>query len=108
MIINLTPHTVNVLQSDGSIKAYPSEGVARAKQSFVDVGEYDGCVISRTEYGEPENLPEYKEGVLLIVSTPTIKAARDSGRRIDDLVIPADTVRDDKGLVAYAKRLTFV
>ena len=63
-IRNLTPHTVNVIAEDGTIKAtFPSEGSARADQIETRVGELDGIELVSMKFGATENLPAPAEGV---------------------------------------------
>lgn len=50
-------------------------------------------------YGEPVGLPDWQEGVALIVSALTANAAAASGRRTDDLHIVQGLVRDEAGAV---------
>lgn len=84
MIINLTPHIINVRLADGSELAFePTAPAARVATTSEVVGEVDGIPIRRTSYGQVENLPEEKEGTVYIVSLVVLQA---SGRR--DLVAP--------------------
>lgn len=86
--INLTPHAVRL---NSGTEFPPSGTVARVAASFSSFDE-DG--VARVVYGEPQGLPDPKEGVLYIVSAMVLSAM--AGRR-DDLVAPAtghpDTVR---------------
>ena len=89
MFRNFTPHAI-VLNCSTS---FPSEGVARVKQSF---GEFDKGGVCSQNFGEVEGLPDPVAGTLLIVSALVLQAG---GR--EDLVAPAtghpDTVRNEKG-----------
>lgn len=108
-IRNLTPHTVNVIAEDGTIKAtFPSEGSARADQIETRVGELDGIELVSMKFGATENLPAPAEGVYYIVSVITANAAKEEGRSTDDIVITADPVRDDSGRIIGCKRFAIV
>lgn len=109
MIINLTPHTVHVYDKNGNLlKTYESKGVARAKQTAEIVGNLDGIELVTMKFGEPENLPEYSEGTYYIVSIITANAAKAIGRRVDDLLITADPLRDADGRIIGCSRFALV
>ena len=108
-IINLTPHTVSIVDEDGTVKAtFPSEGSARADQIETRVGELDGIELVSMKFGATENLPAPAEGVYYIVSVITANAAKEEGRSTDDIVITADPVRDDSGRIIGCKRFALV
>ncbi len=56
-----------------------------------------------TSFGETIDLPEYQDGVYLVVSIITANAAKANGRRVDDLLITTDTVRDETGRIVGCK-----
>lgn len=116
-IINLTPHNVRlifencvefvpgkgfkILYSKYSYAEFPSYGIARAVSEQVSAGfieeSFGQLQLFRVKYGEPEGLPAYKPGTYYIVSTLTANAAKESGRKTEDLLIPNGMVRDDDG-----------
>ena len=101
---NLTPHEVNVVDDCGNaVATFPSEGVARAAQNDVVVGALEvegGSVpVVKTEFGDPQDLPEPEEGVQLIVSFITVSAAKAAGRTTADLLTTSQPVRDDQGRI---------
>lgn len=108
-IVNLTPHDVRLLDTDGKqIAVYPSAGIARATSSreVVDTLDIDGVPVKvhATTFGQVEGLPEQQNsGVYYIVSAITARAA--IGR--NDLLLTDDTVRDAEGRIigcrAFAK-----
>lgn len=109
MIHNLTPHTVNIVAEDGSIKAaFPSEGIARASQTAEHVGELNGIELVSMRFGATEDLPAPEDGTYYIVSVITANAAKAEGRTTSDLVITADPVRDDSGRIIGCKRFALV
>jgi len=98
-IFNLTPHTVNFYE-DGKLAAeFVSSGIARAAQSTEELGELESFRLVRNTYGEPVSLPEFSEGTYYIVSALTVAAAKANGRRVDDLLLTADAVRDEAGRI---------
>lgn len=130
-IINLTPHAVNIIAKDGSVKAtYPSEGVARATQHAEVIGELNGVELVSMKFGETVDLPAPAktcdigwpcsqphlscegcpdaEKVYYIVSIITANAAKANGRSTDDLIITADPVRNDEGQIIGCERFALV
>ena len=106
MFVNLTPHAINIVdEANQVIRTFVSEGVARAAQRTELVGEIDGVRITKSAVGEPVDLPEYRDGVFLIVSLATVNAARAFGRRVDDLLITNEAVRDDQGRIIGCRSL---
>lgn len=102
-IRNLTPHCVTIVNPAAEptevLRTFPSEGVARATQQNLQVGEVDGIPVMTTSFGETVDLPDYEEGVYLIVSVITANAARANGRTTADLLLTTDTVRDADGRI---------
>lgn len=108
-IVNLTPHTVNIVAEDGTITAsFPSEGIARASQKAEHVGELDGIELVQMAFGATENLPAPAEDTYYVVSVITANAAKAEGRTTDDLVITADSVRDEGGRIIGCRRFALV
>lgn len=95
MIINLTPHVINIMDNDNNIirTITPSGIVARVSTKPVLVGQVDGLNIYRTEYGQLENLPDAEEGLYYIVSALCKQRCKDR----DDVFIINDAVRDAEG-----------
>lgn len=83
-VINLTPHAINV-EANGVKKTYPAcKTPARVSFKSLVVGEVDGFLLSKTEYGETVGLPEPAPNTYYIVSM-VVKAAN-SDR--SDLICP--------------------
>lgn len=104
MLINLTPHAITLVNEDGTVRevVQPSGALARvaAHDEVVDsIG--GGFPVVSTVYGEVEGLPEPSDDVIYIVSA--LVAQRVHGRR--DVLVPARTVRDDKGRIIGCKAL---
>jgi hypothetical protein len=68
-MLNLTPHDVTVLSSDGSSVVFPASGmVARVSMTTHPIGTVDGAPIVKAQFGEAI-LPDVGEEKRLIVST---------------------------------------
>lgn len=112
--INLCPHMINVFALDGETRlcsVEPSGVVARAKMTISEL-EHVYCVKNcgdaivpdvEIKYGEPENLPDPKDGVILIVSAATANAAKSHGRTINDLKVPGQGIRNPHGVIVGCK-----
>jgi hypothetical protein len=119
-IINLTPHELNVCDSEGKIilsipppKDVPIPRV-QVRSEIVGEVEVDGVKIPirRVVYGDTENLPPPEEGTIYVVSTFVTLALREKGVERRDLLSP-DTnvdsaVRDSSGRVLGVKYLQTV
>lgn len=99
--VNLTPHAVNVCSADGNVLlTIPASGiVARCVARTVRIGEVvvDGTLVplTSTEFGEVENLPEPAEDTVYIVSTLVAQRCKER----NDVVVPAESVRDAQGRI---------
>lgn len=101
-IKNLTPHPIYICNNAGEVtRVIQSEGLVRLKAVTVPAGEIDGVPVSRTEFGQPEGLPEFQEDVFIVVSQ-LVKTALPSRY---DLLVPAEVVRDEKGNIVGCKSL---
>ena len=103
-IRNLTPHSVHILDEKGDIiREILQDGeLVRLRVLISKVGYKDGILLTCSDFGVPENLPEEKDGVLLIVSQ-IVKSAMSERR---GLVVPAEVVRDSKGKILGCKSLS--
>jgi hypothetical protein len=104
MIINMTPHPVNVIDTvRRSVKTYPASGrTIRLTSQTVSAGMLeDGTPITRTVFGEHVGLPEYQEGTFYIVSQLVKSALPDR----KDLLVPAGVMRDGVGNIIGCRSL---
>ena len=90
MIINLTPHAINEVQTGKTFQ--PSGDIARCTVSMEEVGEVEGVKTFKAIYGDIKGLPAQKDGVFYLVSGMVLSA---SDRK--DLLAPGDLVRDENG-----------
>jgi hypothetical protein len=115
-IINLTPHEITVFASSDvkpagqkgyalaranaePIYRFPSRGMSRASACETPLKDCMGIPVFSMTYGDPEGVPEWQEGVMLIVSALTAQACKHAGRRTDDLLTTARVVRDTDGRI---------
>ena len=106
-IVNLTPHPVRIVGIEGKeIEIKPSGVIARVTTKKEKVGEIEvegiKVPIYKTIWGEVEGLPE-SDGRIYIVSS--VVASRLRGR--EDVVVPDDFVRDERGNIIGAKSFRF-
>ena len=100
MIINKTPHPVNIV--DGPVfPACPKEELIRLAVSVQPAKSIDNIPTSVTVFGEPVGLPDYQEGIWYIVSQ-LVKSALPN--RVD-LLVPADVARDADGTIIGCRSL---
>ena len=110
--LNCTPHAINLYGLDGKTllgSIEPSGIVPRASEETTlvawDKVENLGGVLVPTQetvYGKLDGCPAPEEGVVLIVSYLTAKAAKDTGRPTEDLRVPGKGIRDDRGVICGA------
>ena len=107
LLVNLTPHVLNLVTGSGTVTVPPSGTVARVAVTRKPAGTVtvDGVQVPlyRTTYGAVEGLPDPAPDTLYVVSAVVAAAARDR----DDLVVPDDLVRDEQGRVVGARGLAF-
>lgn len=104
-LVNCTPHDVNLITKSGNI-TFPRSGIIprlTEVQNKINSINSNGIEIDIMEksFLKPEGLPEPKENTIFIVSALVAGAAKDR----DDLVIPNDIIRDDKGNIVGCKNL---
>lgn len=107
MLINKTPHAVNIADEQGNIirTIPPTLPAARVGSKAVQGVPLDGVPFVETIFGELENVPEPDGDTIYIVSQIVIAACPD---RLD-LVRPDSgptCLRDDKGQIVSVRALT--
>ncbi|MCL7384449.1 MAG: hypothetical protein LZ174_09200 [Thaumarchaeota archaeon] len=119
-IINLTPHELNIYDSEGKIilsippKDTPIPRVSIKSEVVGTIEAVEGVRIPvrRVVYGDVENIPPEREGTIYVVSTLVTLALRERGIMRRDLLSP-DTnmdsvIRDSSGRVLGVKYLQTV
>lgn len=109
-VINLTPHTINLVAEDGTqLLSLESQGVARVASTTEVVGylQVGGVAVPQTHttFGEVEGLPDPTSGVGYVVSNMIISALAQQGIRRTDLFTPGLQVRDEQGRVIGCRSL---
>ena len=89
-IINLTPHTINVV---GKADFAPSGTVARVATTSTKSFDINGIPVNTTIFGDVVDLPQPSDDTFFIVSR-LVKNAIPSR---NDVVCPGLLIRDDKG-----------
>ncbi len=101
-IVNMTPHPIIILdEEDQEIARFESVGQIRLAVETVPAAEIDGIKTSVTKFGDPVGLPNFEEGTYYIVSQLVKSALPDR----DDLLVPADVVRDETGRIVGCRSL---
>ena len=102
-LINLTPHTLNILAADGStVDVQPSGDIARVSSTSAVITTINGINVTASAWGEVTGLPEAEEGVILIVS----RMVKDRVANRADVMVPGAPVRDADGKIVGANGLS--
>lgn len=106
-IINLTPHTINIVTEDGGARfdIMPSGTVARCEQQQVLMGVVNDIPVYQSLFGAVQDLPDMREDTLYITSSLVANALKDSRK---DLVVPCSYVRDGGGRIIGCQGLARV
>ena len=103
-VINKTPHPVHIIDENGQvIRTYEvGDSIISPTITIIqDIPLSDGTPTSKTIFGNPEELPEFIEGVFYIV--PQLVKYSEPNRT--DLLVPAEIVRDKTGNIIGCKSL---
>ena len=102
MILNFTPHDINIVGADGEVvQTIPSSGLVRLATTTASAGMVDGIPLTKTVFGDPEGLPEIADGTYYIVSSIVKAALPDRA----DLLVPSEMVRDADGRIIGCRSL---
>jgi len=104
MVINKTPHAVNIVGPNGQVVRTYEKGDSQIRLAVITIRGInlpDGTPTSKTEFGDPEGLPEFEPGTYYIVSQMVQTALPER----KDLLVPAEIVRDDGGNIVGCKSL---
>lgn len=94
IFVNLTPHVLNVRQTDGEILVIPASGqTARVAEELTPVRQVDGFQLRRQETGDVTGLPDYTEDTVYIVSAMVRMAVP----LRNDVLSPGTLIRNDAG-----------
>ena len=102
VLVNCTPHQLDIVQHDGSIVKIDSCGIIPRCSSSEVVDQAIGLIeVTKQTLGAVEGLPEEIPGAYFIVSRLVASAAHR-----DDLLVPGSLIRDDQGKVIGCKGLS--
>ena len=98
-LVNLTPHTLNLIAADGSTVDVPPSGkIARVSSTSAIVATVNGINISRQTFGKVMDLPDAQDGIIYVVS----RMVKDRVPDRDDVVVPGVPFRDTDGKIIGA------
>ena len=101
-LVNATPHTLNIVQSDGTILELGASGICPRCSSSEIVDQAIGLIqVTRQTLGHVQGLPDPIPGTYFIVSRLVASATNR-----DDLLVPGSLIRDDQGKVVGCKGLS--
>jgi len=104
MVINKTPHAVNIVGPNGQVVRTYEKSDSQIRLAVITIRGNnlpDGTPTSKTEFGDPEGLPDFEQGTFYIVSQMVQTALPER----KDLLVPAEIVRDEKGNIVGCKSL---
>jgi hypothetical protein len=106
MLVNLTPHAINICRGDAQITVPPSGVVARVAttRQVVETITLDGMElpVHKVVFGQVEGLPEPQDDTYFIVSSIVAQAVASSR---NDIVVVDDAIRDQDGRIIGARAL---
>jgi hypothetical protein len=110
MIVNLTPHDINIIANGKTITLKRDGSIARIEEGAASEMNvlWDGTnpiPVYGVEYGKILGLPAPNPGTFYVVSSMIAEAAKALGRK--DVLSPYGLVRDEKGVVVGAKGLKY-
>lgn len=103
VLVNLTPHEITIVLDGREVKIKPEGTVPRVEASAIAVDHFGEIPVYKTTYWGLEGLPPMTKNVKYIVSALVQKAANFR----EDLVIPAQQIRDEQGRVIGCKGVTY-
>lgn len=94
MIVNLTPHILNIHTANGMVVEVPPSGkVARCAVNSTEVSAHDGVPLFRSTMGDIQDLPDPQSGTIFVVSMVVRSAVPDRS----DVASPGVLVRNEQG-----------
>lgn len=104
-IVNLTPHEIKIVKNKDCMVINPSGTVVRCEQNQVLIGKVNGVDVYKTNLGEVKDLPNANKDTVYITSIVVAQAVKD---KRNDVLVPFDIVRDEKGVIIGCKSLAQV
>lgn len=107
-VYNLTPHNLNVIDSDGNVTVIPASGaIARVGTTEVLVGKLGLVEVKKRHFGDVDwgfDMPQMKKDTVYVVSSLVASAVSDR----HDILVPGNLVRDEQGQPIGCKGLAMV
>lgn len=100
-IINLTPHAITLILQNQTLTFEPSGTVARVSASVETISHIGDIPVTKTTFGQVENLPDPSNGTVYLVSSLVAQAVKER----TDVFIPNESVRDEAGRIIGCKSL---
>ena len=101
--INLTPHTLNIIDVNNNIMDIPPSGkIARVSSISAIVATINDINVSQQTFGDVIDLPDAQDGVVFIVS----RMVKDRIFNRADVLVPGAPVRDADGKIVGANGLS--
>ena len=102
-LVNLTPHSLNIVAADGStVDIPPSGNIARVGSISSIVATVNGININKQTFGKVVDLPDAQDGIIYIVS----RMVKDRVPDRNDVLVPGAPVRDAEGKIIGADGLS--
>jgi hypothetical protein len=97
-IVNATPHAINIV---GQEEIAPSGIIVRCSVTTEVIEQINGINITKSVFGEVQDLPDQTEDTIYIVSMLVASALPER----KDLFFPNEQVRDESGKIVGCKSL---
>ena len=104
-IINLTVHDITIVKNEKTEIIPPSGAVARCETQEVLIGRVNEVDIYKINYGKVTGLPPANKNTVYITSALVAQAVKEMR---NDVLIPNDFVRDEKGVIIGCRSLAQV
>jgi hypothetical protein len=105
-IINLTPHPRHLYKENGEVFTIaPTAPAARVSSVTEEVFKINGIPVTRTTFGDVENLPDPEEGTIFVVSMLVQQAAPNRTDLYRPDTGPQNVVRDGEGKIIGVRAL---
>ena len=102
-LINLTPHSLNLIAADGStVDVPPSGDVARVSSTSTVIDTINGINVTTSTWGDVTGLPDAQDGIIYVVS----RMVKDRVPDRPDVLVPGAPVRDANGKIIGANGLS--
>jgi hypothetical protein len=95
--MNKTVTVMHPTHENRIIKLKPCGNVIFVDSEYVEVGYIGGFPVFQEVYGDIQGLPPEKEDVYVLTYRKVLQALLSKGMQRDDIIIPGEPVKDQKG-----------